>query len=61
VIAVLSAADLPVRSRHSPLHPLPNLRPYSPRHRARCARHAREAVAVVLADDRYRAADAASR
>src|SRR5262245_9832927 len=61
VIAVLSGADLPeCASAIPPFVPSPDLRPY--RHPAIArdvARHVGETVAVVLADDRYRAADAA--
>jgi carbon-monoxide dehydrogenase large subunit len=61
VLAVLSGADLPeCAAAIPPFIPSPGLRPY--RHPAiarEVARHAGEAVAVVLAEDRYRAADAA--
>ena len=61
VIAVLSGADLPeCEAAIPPFIPSPNLRPYPhPAIAREVARHAGEAVAVVLADDRYRAADAA--
>ena len=61
VVAVLRGGDLPeCAAAIPPFIPSPNLRSY--RHPAiagEIARHAGEAVAVVLADDRYRAADAA--
>ena len=61
VIAVLSGNDLPeCAAAIPPFIPSPNLRPY--RHPAIArdiARHAGEAVVVVLGDDPYRAADAA--
>src|SRR5262245_972533 len=61
VVAVLTGADLPeCAAAIPPFIPSPGLRAY--RHPAiarEVARHAGEAVVVVLADDRYRAADAA--
>jgi len=61
VVAVLSGADLPeCEAAIPPFVPSPNLRPYSHPAIARAVvRHVGEAVAVVIADDRYRAADAA--
>ena len=61
VVAVLSGADLPeCEAAIPPFIPSPNLRRYPhPAIAREVARHAGEAVAVVLADDRYRAADAA--
>ncbi len=61
VVAVITAADLPnVSDAVPPLVPSPSFRVH--RHPALAAgeaRHAGEAVAVVVADDPYRAADAA--
>jgi carbon-monoxide dehydrogenase large subunit len=61
VVAVLTGADLPeVAAAVPPLVPSPRLRPYAqPAIASAKARHAGEAVAVVVADDAYRAADAA--
>ena len=61
VVAVLTAAELPECEGAVPaLFPAPHFRPYRhPALVARVARYAGEAVAVVVADDPYRAADAA--
>jgi carbon-monoxide dehydrogenase large subunit len=61
VVAVLTIADLPECSAAvPPLVPSPRLRPYAqPAIAGPEVRHAGEAVAVVLADDVYRATDAA--
>ena len=61
VVAVLTMADLPeCDAAVPPLVPSPRLRPYAhPAIAAATARHAGEAVAVVVADDIYRATDAA--
>jgi carbon-monoxide dehydrogenase large subunit len=61
VVAVLGGADLPeTRAAISPFIPSPGLRAYAhPAIAHAVVRHVGEAVAVVLADDRYRAADAA--
>ena len=61
VIAVLTMADLPeCDAAVPPLVPSPRLRPYAqPAIAGAKARHAGEAVAVVVADDVYRATDAA--
>src|SRR5258705_12036172 len=61
VVAVLTFADLPeCAAAVPPLVPSPRLRPYAqPAIAGPKARHAGEAVAVVVADDVYRATDAA--
>jgi aerobic carbon-monoxide dehydrogenase large subunit len=61
VVAVLTIADLPECSAAvPPLVPSPRLRPYAqPAIAGPEVRHAGEAVAVVVADDVYRATDAA--
>ena len=61
VVAVLSGRDLPeCEAAIPPFVPSPSLRPYPhPAIAQDVVRHAGEAVAVVVADDRYRAADAA--
>ena len=61
VVAVLTMADLPeCDAAVPPLVPSPRLRPYAqPAIAGAKARHAGEAVAVVVADDVYRATDAA--
>jgi aerobic carbon-monoxide dehydrogenase large subunit len=61
VVAVLTIADLPECSAAvPPLVPSPRLRPYAqPAIAGPKVRHAGEAVAVVVADDVYRATDAA--
>src|SRR5262245_58893587 len=61
VVAVLTGADLPeVAAAVPPLVPSPRLRPYAqPAIAGAKARHAGEAVAVVVAEDVYRATDAA--
>jgi len=61
VVAVLTMADLPeCDAAVPPLVPSPRLRPYAhPAIAAAKARHAGEAVAVAVADDIYRATDAA--
>lgn len=64
VVAVLTAADLPALTDATvpPLVPAPGFRPYrQPVLASATVRHAGEAVAVVVADDPYRAADAAQR
>jgi len=61
VVAVLTIADLPeCAAAVPPLVPSPRLRPYAqPALAGPKARYAGEAVAVAVADDAYRAADAA--
>src|SRR5262245_24743002 len=61
VVAVLTGADLPeTRAAIPPFVPSPGLRPYDhPAIAHAVVRHVGEAVAVVLVEDRYRAADAA--
>ena len=61
VVAVLTFADLPeCAAAVPPLVPSPRLRPYAqPAIAGPKARHAGEPVAVVVADDVYRATDAA--
>ncbi|MBI2491296.1 MAG: xanthine dehydrogenase family protein [Candidatus Rokubacteria bacterium] len=62
VVAVLTAADLPeCAAAVSPLVPSPRIREYrQPALAGGLVRHAGEAVAVVVADDPYRAADGAA-
>ena len=61
VVAALTTADLPeCDAAVPPLVPSPRLRPYAePAIAGAKARHAGEAVAVVVADDVYRATDVA--
>jgi aerobic carbon-monoxide dehydrogenase large subunit len=61
VVAVLTSTELPeCAAAVPPLVPSPRLRPYAqPAIAGPKARHAGEAVAVVVADDVYRATDAA--
>ncbi len=62
-VAVLTITDLPeLAASVPPLVPAPTFRPYTqPVLAGPVVRHAGEAVAIVVADDRYAAADAAER
>ncbi|MBI2206815.1 MAG: xanthine dehydrogenase family protein molybdopterin-binding subunit [Candidatus Rokubacteria bacterium] len=63
VVAVLTLDDLPELARSvPPLVPSPEMKPYiHPVLAGQVVRHAGEAIAVVVADDPYRATDAAER